>query len=340
MKDQQSLESKVAIVGASTLKGREVKSVLSERGFPLSKLVLMDSDEDLGRVSEFEGEPVVSLAIAEESFEYLDLVFFAGDPASTRRYAPLAQRNQFLAIDLSNAFVNDPLVPLLMRSDEFFESVLEPPREIVSSPHPAALTVAIMLQRFSMNCRFRRCVINVFEPASEYGNPGVEELEKQTLNIFSFQPSPQRVFDRQLAFNLLSRLGEASKEKLLETETAIAAQLQVLLKGRCMLPALTLIQAPVFHAHCFSIFLELEEVPIIDEIENWMRSEFVEVIPAKDEPPSPVQVAGTDLIQLGGIKRDFANPHGVWIWAVADNLRLTALNSVAVAERMILRKRP
>ena len=191
MKGQNSLESRVAIVGASTLKGREVKAVLSERGFPVSKLVLMDSDEDLGRLGEFEGEPVVSLAITEESFDFLDLAFFAGDPASTRRFAPLAQKNQFLAVDLSNAFVKDPLVPLLMRSDEFSESVLELPLEIVCSPHPAALTIATLLKRLSMNCCFHHCVINVFEPASEYGTPGVEELEKQTLNIFSFQPSPK-----------------------------------------------------------------------------------------------------------------------------------------------------
>jgi aspartate-semialdehyde dehydrogenase len=339
MRDRQSLESKVAIVGASTLKGQEVKSVLSERGFPVAKLVLMDSDEDLGRLSEFEGEPAISLAITEESFAFLDLVFFAGNPASTRRFAPLAQRNHFLAIDLSNAFFDDPQVPLLIRSDEFSESFLKPPKEIVSSPHPAALTVATVLKRLSLSCRFHHCVINVFEPASEYGSPGVEELEKQTLNIFSFQPSPQMVFDRQLAFNLLSRLGEASKGKLFETETVITSELQVLLKGICPVPALTLIQAPVFHTHCFSIFLELETIPKLDQIENSIRSEFVEVTPAGDEPPSPVQVAGTDLIHLGGLKRDFANPKGIWFWAVADNLRLSALNSVAVAERMILRKK-
>jgi len=338
MKDHQSLESKVAIVGASTLKGQEVKAVLAERGFPVAKLVLMDSDEDLGRVSEFAGEPVVSLSIAEESFAFLDLVFFAGNPGSTRDFAPLAQRNHFLAIDLTNAFYNDPQVPLLIRDGEFSESVLRPPREIVSSPHPAALTVATVLKRLNLSSRFHRCVINVFEPASEYGSSGVEELEKQTINIFSFQPSPQMVFDRQLAFNLLSRLGEASKERLFETETIIISELQVLLKGTCPVPALTLIQAPVFHTHSFSFFLELETVPELDQIEDSIRSEFIEVVPAGDEPPSPVQAAGTDLIHLGGLKRDFANPKGIWFWAVADNLRLSALNSVAVAERLILRK--
>jgi aspartate-semialdehyde dehydrogenase len=339
MRELKSLEQfRVAIVGASTLKGREVKAVLSDRGFPLAKLVLMDSDEDLGRLTEFEGGPAISLVIAEESFDYLDLVFFAGDPATTRQYAPLAQKNHFLAIDLTNAFAGDPRFPLLMRSDTLPDSFIPPIPGVVISPHPAALAVATMLKRLGSHSVFHHCVINIFEPASEHGSPGIEELEKQTLNIFTFQPSPQTVFDRQLAFNLLPRLGEASKEKLVTIEKVIASQLQVLLGGSCAMPALTLIQAPVFHTHCFSVFMEMDTVSEIKEIENLMRSEFIEVISTGDEPPSPVQVAGTDLIQLGGIKRDAVNPHGIWFWAVADNLRLTALNSVALAERLVLMK--
>ena len=73
MTQSNATKLKVAIVGASTLKGREVKTVLNERKFPISKIVLMDRDEDLGRFSEFDGEAVFSLAIQESSFEFLDL---------------------------------------------------------------------------------------------------------------------------------------------------------------------------------------------------------------------------------------------------------------------------
>src|SRR5262245_27727540 len=71
---------RAAIVGASTLKGREIQSVLQDRSFPLRKLDLLDNDEDLGRISEFGGEPVVSLAISESCFEFLDVAFFASVP--------------------------------------------------------------------------------------------------------------------------------------------------------------------------------------------------------------------------------------------------------------------
>src|SRR5882672_1932420 len=104
MRFGKSSPQRVAIVGASTLKGREIQSVLRDREFPLKKLVLLDSDEDLGRVSEFEGEPVVSLAISDSGLEFLDVVFFASKPEEVRTHAHLATTNKFLLVDLSHAF--------------------------------------------------------------------------------------------------------------------------------------------------------------------------------------------------------------------------------------------
>src|SRR2546422_9825754 len=116
MRSGKSDTLRAAIVGASTLKGREIQSVLRHRKFPLKKLVLLDSDEDLGRLSEFDGEPVVSLAISESSFEFLDVVFFASKPAEVHAHAPLAARNKFLLVDLSHAFFEDASVPVFLES--------------------------------------------------------------------------------------------------------------------------------------------------------------------------------------------------------------------------------
>src|SRR5437773_1664034 len=328
---------KVAIVGASTLKGKEVKSVLKERKFPVSKMVLMDRDEDLGRLSEFDGEPAFSLAIQESSFEFLDLVFFAGDPSTTQAYASLARQNNFVSIDLTHVFSKDRQVPMYLEDQMGTGFPIQPHQGKVCSPHPAVISIAVILKRLSLRHEIRNCVISVFEPASERGSTGVEELEQQTLNIFSFHKGPQAVFDRQLAFNLLSRLGDEAREKLIDVEEIISSQLKSLLEGTCALPALTLIQAPIFHSHSFSIFVEMDHAVEVAEVESLLGSDHLTVIQSADEPPSPVQVAGTDTIQIGGMKRDFLNPKGFWFWAVSDNLRLSALNAVAAAESIFLR---
>ncbi len=99
---------------------------------------------------------------------------------------------------------------------------------------------------------------------------------------------------------------------------------------------MSLIQAPIFHSHSFSVYIELDQVVSIEQVERDLACEQLTVRKAGDEPPSAVQVAGTDGIQIGGIKRDFLNPRGIWLWAAADNLRLSALNAVSAAETIFL----
>ena len=335
MRSGKSHPLRAAIVGASTLKGREVQSVLRDRKFPLNKLVLLDSGDDLGRLSEFDGEPLVSLAISESSLEFLDVAFFASKPEEVRAHAHLAARNKFLLIDLSHAFSEDASIPVFLEGQSTNKSIASSLR-CVASPHPAAITVATILQRLGQAFTVGNVVVSIFEPASERGNSGVEELKQQTISVFSFQKSPQTVFDRQLAFNLLSRLGEDAKEALIASERVIACHIKALLEPGSPLPSIALIQAPVFHSYAFSFFLEVDAVVPIADLEKCLESDAISVSATDDEPPSPAQVAGTDGIQIGGMKRDFLNPRGVWFWAASDNLRLAAVNAVTAAERFLL----
>jgi aspartate-semialdehyde dehydrogenase len=327
---------RVGIAGASTLKGKELQAVLRERKFPVSKMVLMDGDEDLGRLSEFDGEPVVSLAISESSFEFLDVVFFAGNPNDAVRYARTGANHNLVSIDLTNALSKDRQFPLFLEADKGKKPSIRPVHGVICSPHPAAISIAHILQRLSSKHQIKHSVISIFEPASERGNMGVEELQQQTLNVFSFHKGPEVVFNRQLAFNLLSRLGEEAKERLIDGEEVISNQLRVLLQAACPLPALTLIQAPVFHSHSFSIFVETDQKIPPAEVESLLDSKTLTVTRSADEPPSPAEAAGMDTIQIGGIKQDFLNPNGLWFWAVSDNLRLAAINAVAAAEGIFL----
>ena len=334
MRSGKSNPLRVAVVGASTLKGREIQSVLRDRKFPINKLVLLDSDEDLGRLSEFDGEPVVSLAISDSSLEFIDVAFFASEPEQVRTRAHLAARNKFLLVDLSHAFSGDASVPVFLEnqpSDWPIASSLG----LVASPHPAAITVATILQRLNQSFSIGSVVVSIFEPASERGSSAVEELKQQTISIFSFQKSPQTIFDSQLAFNLLSRLGEDAREPLVASERVIANDVRALLRPGSPLPSLALIQAPVFHSHAFSFFVEVDAAEPIADLEKCLESDAISVSETSDEPPSPVRVAGNDGIQIGGMKRDSLNPRGVWFWAASDNLRLAAVNAVAAAERYL-----
>ena len=58
---------------------------------------------------------------------------------------------------------------------------------------------------------------------------------------------------------MLDRYGRASSRPLEATERRIAAHLRKLLGAHAPMPSMTLVQAPVFHAHTFSIYIELDK---------------------------------------------------------------------------------
>ena len=59
MKTETQNLFRVAIVGAASLKGKELKDVLEERNFPAAEIKLLDDDESLGQLERVQDEVAV-----------------------------------------------------------------------------------------------------------------------------------------------------------------------------------------------------------------------------------------------------------------------------------------
>src|SRR5882762_65510 len=94
---------RVAIVGASSLRGKELKLVLEERNFPGSEIILLDESVMAGTLTEAAGEPTFIRALEVDSFEGARFVFFAGSLADAERNWKTAQRAGATVIDLTGA---------------------------------------------------------------------------------------------------------------------------------------------------------------------------------------------------------------------------------------------
>ena len=178
-----------------------------------------------------------------------------------------------------------------------------------------------------------RAVVHIFEPASEYGTAGIEELQQQTVNLLSFQQMPKKVFDTQLAYALLAQLGSEAPVPLNELEDRIERHLASLLERMdgVPMPSLRLIQAPVFHGYSFSFWIEFEEAPGASDIEEAMNQEMFDVRAGDLEPPNNVGVAGQSGIAVGAITPDRNSASAFWVWAAMDNLRLAAESAALIA---------
>ncbi len=176
----------------------------------------------------------------------------------------------------------------------------------------------------------RNAVCSAFEPASEHGRRGIDELHGQTVNLLSFQQMPTAVFDAQVAFNMLARYGEKSTPALESVERRILAHLVTITDGRAMQPALALAQSPVFHGHIFSLYLEFEQAVAAADLTRALAGDHVSVARLAEDSPSNVGAAGQDDV-LVEIRPDVRHERGLWVWAAADNLRIAALTAVDCA---------
>jgi aspartate-semialdehyde dehydrogenase len=323
----------VAVVGGGTLLAKEIRELLAEsKPSPRVQLVSATADSSTILAAE-DDEAVVMIPLNAESLEGVKVAFLAASPAASRRALKLNPQGGPVLIDLTGALEEQPQARLRAPSAE------PPGQPILASihviAHPAAIALAMLLSRLVKTGALRRSVIHIFEPASERGQIGLDELQQQTVGVLSFKKLKTDVFDAQLAFNMLSRYGEEALEPLEGIEQRVERHLASLLAAwpGVPMPSLRVVQAPVFHGHSFSVWAEFETNPDAAALARELARQGVDVRP--DDPPTNAGIAGHSGISVGAIAVDPNNSRACWLWLVADNLRLAAENSIAVAQEVL-----
>lgn len=330
--------SLVAVVGGSSLLAREIRELLGDiKPTPRVQLISASADGTSTLSSEDE-EPIVMAPLSAENLEGVRAVFLAGSQASSRRTHKVAAAGNTTLIDLSSVLEEQPGARLRA-------PLAEPPGSnqakqaehsaIAIIAHPAAIALANFLGAVQPTAGIRRSIVHVFEPTSERGQQGIAELQQQTVATLSFKKLKTDVFDAQLAFNMLARYGEEANEPLEGIEQRLERHLASLLADRpgIPMPSLRLVQAPVFHGHSFSAWVEFERDPDLAALKNALSGAGIDVRP--DDPPSNAGIAGQSGISAGAISVDSNHPRAVWFWLVSDNIRMAAENAVAVAKELL-----
>lgn len=327
---------RAAIVGAASLKGKEVAEMLNERNFPAADIRLLDDEESMGQLEAMGDEVSFIQRVRAEQFEHVDFTFFASNEESTRKNWKDARDAGSAIIDLSASLENEPGASVRSLWIERERGELPAP-ELQPGPcvaaHPIAVTLALILLRATKAGATRRAVATIFEPASEHGQRGMDELHQQTVNLLSFQPLPKDVYDAQVAFNMLARYGQKSQPALDSVEARISRHYQKIAGDGAPLPSVLLLQAPIFHGHALAVFLEMASPVDVETLSRALAGDHIAIPGADEESPSNVSAAGQPDIQLS-LKIDSVQPNGVWLWAATDNLRISALTAVECAESM------
>jgi aspartate-semialdehyde dehydrogenase len=309
----------ISLIGSDSLLGREVRDIVSTAAATFDLRLVADTGEQPGSLTRVGDEPTVVGSLDAASLSGARAIFLSGSAESSRKALELLDHSAgATVIDLTGAAEERPearlRAPLI--EDPGAETPIEAAVHVIA--HPASIALALFLRRLHAQ----------------------EPLQNQTISLLSFKPMPHAIFDTQLTFSLLAKYGDEAPVPLEDAELRIERHLATLLalpgEGHdAPMPSLRLLQAPVFHGYSFSAWVEFESNPGVDTLETSLATDSIEVRSIDVSPPTNVGQAGQGGIAVGAIQPDRNNPEACWFWIVADNLRLTAENGVAVARQLV-----
>ncbi|MDX2166867.1 MAG: aspartate-semialdehyde dehydrogenase [Deltaproteobacteria bacterium] len=326
----------IAIVGATGAVGEVLLQVLEERNFPVGELRPLASERSAGNTVRFSGKDVAVELARPAALDGTDFVFFAATGTLSKDLAPEAAKRGAVAIDKSSTWRMDPRVPLVV--PEINPQALASHEGIVACPNCTTIGFVMALEPIRRAAGLKSVVVTTLQAVSGAGKPGVDELDAQIEAARRGESPRASTFAAPIAYNVVP-LCESFRDDAYSTE-----EVKLLFETRKILemPALdvtmTCVRVPVPVGHSATVLIETER-PLTAAQARAALEAFpgVRVVddPAHNRFPTPADVAGSDEVLVGRIRRDL-NSDRLWLWEVSDNLRKgAATNAVQIAEEMM-----
>ncbi len=328
----------VAIVGASGAVGQEFLRVLDGRDFPIDNLLLFGSERSAGRKYVFRGkEYTVRLLAHNDDFRGVDVAFTSAGAGVSKEFAADITKHGAVMIDNSSAFRMDEDVPLVVPECNAADALARP-RGIIANPNCTTIMMVVALQAIERLSHIKRVHVASYQAASGAGQAAMDELEQQYRQALAGEEVTVKKFAYQLAYNVIPQIdvfqdnGYTKEEMKMYNETRKIMHSDVLTSATC-------VRVPSLRSHSEAIWVETEQ-PLEPADVRRAVSEGEGLVlmdnPAKQEYPMPLFLAGKDPVYVGRIRKDLANPNGLVLWLVSDQIRKgAALNAVQIAEYLV-----
>ena len=327
----------VAVVGVTGAVGQTTLKILEERKFPVRELRAFASSRSAGKTVTFKGEAVRVQEVGPGAFKGVEIALFSAGSAQSKEHAPLAVQAGAVVVDKSNAFRMDPHVPLVV--PEINAHAVRGHRGIVACPNCTSIVTVMPLKPLHDAGRLRRVVATSFQAVSGAGVNGVDELRSQTLAWARGEAMTPRLFQHQIAFNVIPHIDKFGADGYTGEEIKLVNELRKILELPELLISPTTVRVPVFTAHSVAVNAETE-IKLGRERAREAFAGFPGLklwdAPSENRYPMPVVVEGQDDCYVGRIREDLSSPNGLNFWVVGDQLRKgAALNGIQIAELLI-----
>lgn len=315
-------------------------SILQQRNFPVAEVYPLASSRSAGKKVEFGGRYLRVQDLAEFDFSNVQIGLFSAGAGISRKYAPRAVAAGCIVIDNTSEFRYDDDIPLVVPEVNPDDVAGYTTRGIIANPNCSTIQMVVALKPIHEAVGIERINVATYQAVSGSGKLAVDELAKQTMDIFNSREVEARVYPKQIAFNVLPHIDVFMDNGYTKEEMKMVWETRKILGDNSIQVNPTAVRVPVFFGHSEAVHIETR-----DKITAAQARELLDNAPGirvMDEhkdggyPTAVTESAGNDDVYVGRIREDISHPKGLNMWVVGDNVRKgAALNSVQIAEILL-----
>ena len=193
--------------------------------------------------------------------------------------------------------------------------------------------------------KIKRVDVTTFQSVSGAGTKAMNELLAQTKSKFgdpfAKDSGEEKVFERQIAFNCIPKVGSIYNDGYSSEELKIIVETKKIMHLPNLKVNATCVRVPVFVGHGEVVNIEFE-----DDCEKVTYNEIYEIINSHElieiydnfqgNYHTSIDCIKSDEVLISRLRIDPSVKNGICLWMVSDNLHLGgALNAVKIAEKLI-----
>lgn len=326
----------IAVIGATGSVGEALVQLLEEREFPVANLHVIASGESAGRSLSYKGKNLRVHDLETFDFSSVRIVFFAAGNKVTQKYAAQAGAAGCAVIDLAAGLPAEQAPRVIPEVNPEVLARLKAPY-LLTSPSAPSIALAAVLAALPKQVNIQRVAVTACLAVSSRGREGVSELARQTAELLNGRSLEPRLFDRQMAFNLLAQVDQGDEQGHGLLERQVGDELKQLLGLPQLQVAVSCIQAPVFFGDSLSVSLQAEAAIDLKQVYAALdAAPALELVELGDYPTAVGDAVGQDVVYVGRVRTGLADPAELNLWIASDNVRKgAALNAVQLAELLI-----
>ena len=328
---------KVAVLGATGAVGKEMLTILAERLFPADEIHALATRKSMGVEVSYGDRDLKVKDVATFDFSTVDLVLISAGADVALDMAPKIAAAGAIVIDNSSAFRMDPDVPLVVPevNPDALEGVKA--KRIVANPNCSTIQMVVALKPLHDLADISRISVSTYQSVSGAGNAAMDELWRQTRGIFVNDGVEKHEFTKQIAFNVIPRIGDLVKGGATTEEQKMVDETHKMLDPDIRVIA-SCVRVPVFVGHGMNLHVEFNKPVSAKDARDLLReSPGLMLVDNREDDGfvTPVECVGEFAVFVSRVREDPTVEHGLAMWVVCDNLRKgAALNAVQIAEAL------